>query len=447
MFLRFPWLISRRRLLIAVLIDSALFSLLYPLAFHYRFGSWPGFSLPLTWLLEVWLLASYVLGRYHSHRESSWARAVDQLSRSLAALLLCMGLYLAYYWLTATAFGAEDSRGFLLPVLLGFAALSSLSQAVLAAIVQGGQKATHQWLLLGSPDLASELQRQLAWSRLRVDVGHCDSPSLVNSASSASGVVVANFQALDSHQLQQLLLLQNGGLPVLSLLGWSERVLQRFPPELLNPADLLRGDFTIPQGSIQLRLKRLGDVLLSAVLLVLALPLLGLACLLIWLEDRGPVLYSQLRSGLGGNPYRVWKLRSMRVDAERHGAQWVGQRDSRITRIGRVLRLTRIDELPQLLAVLTGEMSLIGPRPERPEFEAELERQIPHYRLRHWMRPGLSGWAQVNYPYGASVEDAANKLSYDLYYLRNFSFWLDLLILFKTMRLVFNAQGAIPQTL
>ena len=128
----------------------------------------------------------------------------------------------------------------------------------------------------------------------------------------------------------------------------------------------------------------------------------------------------------------------MRVDAERHGAQWVGKGDARITPLG------RLDEFPQLWPVRCGEVSLIGPRPEHPEFEQELERLIPHYRLRHWMRQGLSGWAQVNYSYGASVEDAANKLSYDLHYLRNFSFWLDLLILFKTIRLVFNAQGAVP---
>jgi lipopolysaccharide/colanic/teichoic acid biosynthesis glycosyltransferase len=133
----------------------------------------------------------------------------------------------------------------------------------------------------------------------------------------------------------------------------------------------------------------------------------------------------------------------MRVNAEARGAQWSGRGDPRITRIGRLLRVTRLDELPQLWAVLRGQMSLIGPRPERPEIEQELEQQIPHYRLRHLIRPGLSGWAQVNYPYGASLEDSANKLSYDLYYLRNFSFWLDLLILLKTMRLVFNARGAI----
>ena len=166
--------------------------------------------------------------------------------------------------------------------------------------------------------------------------------------------------------------------------------------------------------------------------------------LLIWIEDRHSVFYSQERSGLGGEPFLIWKLRSMRVDAEEAGPQWVRQQDQRITRIGALLRRTRLDELPQLWAVVTGDMSLIGPRPERPHFEEELEEQIPHYRLRHSIRPGLSGWAQVNYPYGASVEDAANKLSYDLYYMRNFSIWLDLLVMIKTVRLVFNAGGAVP---
>jgi len=162
------------------------------------------------------------------------------------------------------------------------------------------------------------------------------------------------------------------------------------------------------------------------------------------LEDGGPIFYSQIRNGLGGFPYTIHKLRSMRIDAEQSGAQWVKRSDSRITKVGSFLRRTRLDELPQLWCVFAGSMSLIGPRPERPEFDQELEHHIPHYRLRYCVRPGLSGWAQVNYPYGASVEDAANKLSYDLYYLRNFSFWLDLLILFKTIRLVFNARGAVP---
>ena len=123
---------------------------------------------------------------------------------------------------------------------------------------------------------------------------------------------------------------------------------------------------------------------------------------------------------------------------------WVKRADNRITKIGSILRRTRLDELPQLWCVFTGTMSLIGPRPERPEFDRQFECEIAHYLLRYRMRPGLSGWAQVNYPYGASMEDAANKLSYDLYYLRNFSFWLDFLIFLKTIRLVFNAQGSQP---
>lgn len=179
-------------------------------------------------------------------------------------------------------------------------------------------------------------------------------------------------------------------------------------------------------------------------MLVITLPLTLIAALLIWLEDRQSVFYSQERSGLGGEPFLIWKLRSMRVDAEKSGPQWVRQQDQRITRIGALLRLTRLDELPQLWAVVTGDMSLIGPRPERPHFEEELEQKISHYRLRHSIRPGLSGWAQVNYPYGASIEDAANKLSYDLYYMRNFSIWLDLLVMIKPVRLVFNAGGAVP---
>jgi lipopolysaccharide/colanic/teichoic acid biosynthesis glycosyltransferase len=184
---------------------------------------------------------------------------------------------------------------------------------------------------------------------------------------------------------------------------------------------------------------------IAASLLVLTSPLL-LACgILIKLEDGGPILYHQVRTGLYGQPFRIWKLRSMHRDAEREGARWASQRDPRITRMGRWLRLLRIDELPQLINVLAGDMSLIGPRPERPELELNLEQAIPHYRMRHSARPGLSGWAQVCFSYGASESDSRIKLSYDLYYLRNFSLALDALIVLKTIRLIARAEGATPR--
>ena len=436
MLIRLPWLFTRRRLLVALLLDCSLFALLFTGWFQLRFGSWPSFSLPLTWLLEFWLLCSYVLGRYYDQEEQTSAVALKQLVRTLLTLLLSTAVYLAYLWITAIAAAPTDARGFLLPFLLALALGSGLAQFCFNSLLRQRYSPTEAWVVLGSTGFYQKLSQELLWAR--------QTTGLEQASLHGERFVVEDFNALTPEQQHHLLWLQAEGGLVLSALGWSEQVLQRFPPDLLQPADLLRGEFAAPHGSLQKRLKRLGDVLVSGVLLLLTAPLQLLAALLICLEDRGPVFYGQLRSGLDGVSFHVWKLRSMRVDAEASGAQWSGRGDPRITSIGKLLRATRVDELPQLWAVLQGQMSLIGPRPERPEIEADLERQIPHYRLRHLIRPGLSGWAQVNYPYGASLADSANKLSYDLYYLRNFSFWLDLLILVKTIRLVFNAKGSQP---
>ena len=165
------------------------------------------------------------------------------------------------------------------------------------------------------------------------------------------------------------------------------------------------------------------------------------AAFFIWLEDQGPIFYTQQRSGWLGQPFKLLKLRTMKVQPIDSPATWTTPKDQRITFVGSCLRRFRIDELPQLLNVLKGEMSLIGPRPERPELEKVLELEISHYRKRHWMRPGLSGWAQVCAPYASSIEDSDLKLSYDLYYLKNFSTVLDLIILFRTVKTILKASG------
>jgi lipopolysaccharide/colanic/teichoic acid biosynthesis glycosyltransferase len=433
--IRLPWLLTRRRLLVALLLDCILFAFVFVGLFQLRFGAWPAISVPLTWLLEFWLLCSYVLGRYYDQEERSSSMALKQLVRTLITLLLSTAAYLAYLWIAAIGAEPTDARSFLLPFLLALAVISGLVQLGLNNLMRRRFADLDTWFVVGSEAFRERLELELQWARKPARLADPDS--------SADCWVVEDFRQLSPEQQSRLLVLQADGALVYSTLGWCEHVLQRFPPDLLQMGDLLRGEFAAPHGSLQKRLKRLGDLLVSGLLLVLTAPLLLLAALLIKLEDHGPVFYGQVRSGLHGRPFQVWKLRSMCVNAEASGAQWSGRGDPRITRIGRLLRVTRLDELPQLWAVLRGQMSLIGPRPERPEIELELEQQIPHYRLRHLIRPGLSGWAQVNYPYGASLEDSVNKLSYDLYYLRNFSFWLDLLILVKTMRLVFNARGAV----
>ena len=227
-----------------------------------------------------------------------------------------------------------------------------------------------------------------------------------------------------------------------SVLRLFEQQQERLPPRLMADISFTYDDLPWAAAfSVQAQLKRTADLMVSALLLLLTAPLIAVAALLIWIEDRGPIVYSQQRSGWLGRPFTVLKLRTMTVQPINAPAEWTQIGDQRITAVGGVLRRLRLDELPQLLNVLNGEMSLIGPRPERPELEYQLEQSIPHYRKRHWMRPGLSGWAQVCAPYASSIEDSDLKLSYDLYYLRHFSTWLDLVILFRTIKTVLKAGG------
>jgi lipopolysaccharide/colanic/teichoic acid biosynthesis glycosyltransferase len=189
-------------------------------------------------------------------------------------------------------------------------------------------------------------------------------------------------------------------------------------------------------------LQRLTDILFSLVGLICLLPFLPLVALIIYLDSPGPVFYSQIRAGHTGYPFRVYKFRSMIPDAETKGqAIWAKKDDDRITRFGKFMRRTRLDELPQLWNVLRGDMSVIGPRPERPEFIAELEKAIPFYNVRHLIRPGLTGWAQVKYRYGNTKEDALIKLQYDLYYIKHRSPFLNLAILWRTIGVVLRFQG------
>ena len=195
------------------------------------------------------------------------------------------------------------------------------------------------------------------------------------------------------------------------------------------PAWFLRAE-GFNNGLISRAVKRVIDVLVSLLLLALTFPLMMATAVIIRLDSPGPVLYRQQRVGLFGKPFTLLKFRSMRIDAEAEGApRWAAMKDPRVTRVGNFIRSTRIDELPQLLNVLRGEMSLIGPRPERPHFVAQLAEVIPFYNERSYVKPGITGWAQVNFPYGASVEDARRKVSYDLYYVKNRGTFLDLLIL------------------
>jgi len=260
----------------------------------------------------------------------------------------------------------------------------------------------------------------------------------------ADEIVVAMGDRRRHFPIRDILDCKMAGIQVVDMVGFFERQTGRINIDALNPSSIVFADGII-QAVLKSYVHRAFDLIISFAVLVLTLPLMLLAALFIWLESgfRGPVLYRQTRVGRNGKLFRILKFRSMSIDAEQYGgARWAVPGDSRITVVGKLLRISRVDELPQIINVLKGDMSFVGPRPERPEFVDELVDEVPFYDLRHRVNPGITGWAQICYPYGASREDAKGKLEYDLYYIKNYSLFLDLTILIQTAQVILWGKGA-----
>jgi sugar transferase (PEP-CTERM system associated) len=256
-------------------------------------------------------------------------------------------------------------------------------------------------------------------------------------------IVVAMDDRRVGFPMHELLECRLSGIEILELPSFLERETGKVRLDVLNPSWIIFGE-GFRASTLQQSLERGFDVLASAGLLVVASPFMLLAMLAIKLEDgwQAPLFYRQKRVGQHGEVFDVLKFRSMRIDAEQFGAQYATENDPRVTRVGTLMRKTRIDELPQLINVLRGEMSFVGPRPERPEFVTDLEQRIPYYRERHTVKPGITGWAQLCYPYGSSEKDTIEKLQYDLYYVKNRSLLFDLAILVQTVEVVLWGKGA-----
>lgn len=318
-------------------------------------------------------------------------------------------------------------------------------------------------LILGSGQLASELCHVVTAKRgLFVEVvGFLDKDNGAGRRQTEDMAFLGTYDQLgdvvDRYQVDTIAVCledRRAYLPVQSLLDMKvmgrevvdghallEEESGRLSIDHLKPSTLIFST-GFQRRMLTMRVKRWMDLALSSVGLTLLFPLFALVGLIIKLDSPGPVFYRQVRVGLRGGPYIMWKFRSMRHDAERNGAAWASHNDPRVSRVGRWLRKWRIDELPQLINVFRGEMSLVGPRPERPVFVRELRKSIPYYDIRHVVKPGITGWAQIRFRYGASQEDAHMKLQYDLYYVKNLSLALDLKIMARTIKVILASEGA-----
>jgi sugar transferase (PEP-CTERM system associated) len=373
-----------------------------------------------------------------------------------------IGIPLAYLGVQLLPGVAQPQEGWIVAILLALAGLLLIRHVIVLPLV--ATLMPHRVLVLGTGPEARLVEASLtsvnplgirlvgfyALEKLNDSVVSPDRimargtslEEMVQQLSIDEVIVAVRQQRGGVLPLRALLECRLNGVQVTDLARYFERVHGQVPIESLKVSWLIYGH-GFRQNLLRAFVKRCFDLIVSAVLLLFTLPLLIVAALLIAADGAGQIIYRQERVGFRGRTFTVFKLRSMGRDAEKDGkAAWASVNDSRITRIGRLLRRTRIDELPQLLNVLKGEMSFVGPRPERPEFVAMLTEQIPFYAVRHSVKPGLTGWAQVRYSYGATVEQSVRKLEYDLYYVKNHTMLLDLVVLLETVRVVVLGEGA-----
>jgi exopolysaccharide biosynthesis polyprenyl glycosylphosphotransferase len=298
--------------------------------------------------------------------------------------------------------------------------------------------------VLGSAALASKLYEEMLEregpGRVRLVKGKDFSG--VGKGDDVSHIVIADSEISGNAELADALIdYKFRGVKIERAVDSYEKTSRKIWLEGLSPEWLILANGFSPSEAY-LRVKRTIDVVFALGLFILTAPLLALVALAIRLESAGPIVFRQERVGMNGKTFTLYKFRSMRHEAEKNsGPTWASQEDDRCTRVGRFIRRCRIDELPQLINVLRGDMSFVGPRPERPYFVDLLKKNIRYYDLRHYVKPGITGWAQVMYRYGASIEDAYQKLQYDLYYAKNVSLSLDLLTLLKTIKVVFSREG------
>lgn len=433
-----PWLFTRAQIIIFALIDFFISFFIFASNLIISFPNKTLFAIAFS---LIFVLSSYIFGRYNYIKISYENQFILNIIKTIIVFITT----LLFIFLIGLIFNQEIYFNRVSPLLLINIFVCNLIRYFRLIQINKVFKNKSKWIFVGKKEIFNDLIEQSNIGRTKKELIYANDNYIKNLfLENIEGLIYEDINNLNSKELTVINNVQKQNKPVMSLFSWCELYLQRFPSNILIDRVLLMNNFYIPKYSYQQRIKIISEIFISLILLTLFTPLLIILCFLIWITDRGSAFYSQIRVGKNGKQFRIWKLRSMHLNAEENGIKWSSKNDKRITFIGNIIRRTRIDELPQLYSVLKGDMSLIGPRPERPEIEETLNNKIANYKLRQIIRPGISGWAQVNYPYGASIEDSKNKLSFDLYYIKNMSILLDLLIFFKTIKTIFDVKSSNP---
>jgi len=443
------------------LLDLALLGLASELAWRLRAGQigmaiedFPGRWLPLSGTALIIWLAMIAVGVYGPNALRSLrfagARVLVAISLGIIALAVIDFVFPSdFFWRSTLLY------------TMGLAVVVLVADRLLLNSFLGSSAFRRRVMVLGAGDRAQRLrelgEKPESGFAIVAFIAMSDDPRIVEEAIprtaihdlgrfvenlGVSEVVLALQERRNALPLKDLLRIKTKGVHVNDFSSFIERETGRVDLDTVNPSWLIFSDGFSSGRMFSSAVKRIFDIVASLLLLALTLPVIALFAVLVRLDSKGPAFFRQQRVGLYGEPFTLVKLRSMRTDAEKDGARWAEENDPRITRVGRLIRKLRIDELPQAWSVLKGQMSFVGPRPEVPAFVENLEEEIPFYSERHMVKPGITGWAQINYPYGASVEDSRRKLEYDLYYAKNYTPFLDFVILLQTVRVILWPEGA-----
>ena len=368
------------------------------------------------------------------------------------AILLSLGFVVVFNYFFGESRAGLFGRGILFGSFLLFGLFTVLTRCAVFALVDKSSK-RQRWLFVTTSLVSPLLQKDLISQHFRGQCSFLMEPEGSHKEHSWenldgvlnekwSHIVIAEREQLPSTVLQRLMKAKFESFRIIDLFDFYEEQWRKVPLyHVDNTWFLLNDGFKLFGNPIGLRFKRLMDIGFASFGALVSMPIMLIVAVMVKLESKGPIIYKQERTGKNGKSFTIFKFRTMSTDAEKNGAVWASVNDPRVTRIGNFLRKSRLDELPQFFNIIEGSMSFVGPRPERPEFNTNLATEIDFYDLRHLVHPGLTGWAQVMYPYGASIEDAREKLQYDLYYIKNHSVWLDISIILKTIKIVVMGKG------
>lgn len=435
------WFISRKYVIISLIIDISLIFLFFLNQFDLNGSKKYLFS--FISLTLIWILISYIIGRYTPSGLNFKGTLIKHLNISCKNIFI-FSIFIFFLSLFKFIDNSSVFTNFKFQIYWNL--LTGVFHFFHEILLKTNKKKI--WILFGNKFDLLFINKYLKANHENEKVILKDITKLQNfdDLPKNDGLIFSNNISKEKIKSIRKYNDRSGSkLKVFHLLDWCKIYLNMIPSELISENIQFKSSFIHNSSSFKMKVKRFFDIFLSIIILLFCSPIILISMVIIFAQDRGQVFYSQPRSGLNGKIIAIKKLRTMHLNAEEKGAQWSTNNDERITKFGRFLRNTRIDEIPQLIAVIKGDMSLIGPRPERPEIEESKLSGLKNYDLKFLVKPGLSGWSQVNYPYGASVEDSEIKLSFDLFYIVNYSLLLDIVVFFKTLKLVLNAKGANPK--